>query len=296
MKYEKVFLIGNPIAGGGALRKIELAEKILRSKEIPLETYLTKKKGDAEDFARKIREKHNRNVLVLAAGGDGTYNEVVNGLAFSEIPLGILPMGTTSVLAKELRLPKKMDRAIELSLSGKVERINLGKIRNKDRTRLFILMAGVGFDGEAVLRVEEKKRVHQKKIAYILSGLSTLFKYSGYELKILNGKSRKAHTAVVAKAACYGGSFKIAPDADLREPYFYVFLSKTKSKIGLLRHIIGILIGRHTKMKSTEYFKVDRLKIQGDAPVQIDGDYFGRAPVEIKIVRNALSLVFPVES
>lgn len=293
MKYEKVFLIGNPIAGGGALRKIELAEKILRSKEIPFKTFLTKKKGDGEEYARKIKEMYSKDVLVLAAGGDGTYNEVVNGLAFSELPLAILPMGTTSVLAKELRLPSRMESAIEHALNGKVERINLGKIKNKERGRLFILMAGIGFDGEAVLNVEGKDKVRLKKIAYIMSGLSTLLRFSPKELRVINGKPKRAYTAVVAKAACYGGSFKIAPDADLRDPYFYVFLSKTKSKLGILKHIFGIVIGKHTRMKNTEYFKVERLKIEGDAHVQIDGDYFGKAPVEIKIVKNSLSLVFP---
>lgn len=293
MKYKKIFLIGNPIAGGGALKKIKLAEEILKSKGIIFETFLTKKKGDAEDFAKKIRDKYSSEILILAAGGDGTYNEVVNGLAFSELPLAILPMGTTSVLAKELKLPKSMDKAIEYAINGKVERINLGKIKSKDKQRLFILMAGIGFDGSAVLKVEGKRKLYPKKLAYILSGLSTLLSYSPIELKILNGEPKKAYTVVVAKASCYGGNFKIAPDADLKDPYFYVFLSKTKSKILTLGHIIGIIFGKHIKMRQTEYFKTEYLKILGNAHVQIDGDYFGKAPVEIKIVKRALNLVFP---
>lgn len=293
MRYERVFLIGNPIAGGGALRKIELAERILRERGIPFETLLTEKKGDAEEFAQRIREKYSRNVLVLAAGGDGTYNEVVNGLAFSEIPLAILPAGTTSVLAKELRVSKRMDRAIEYALCGKVERVNLGEIKNKDRRRLFVLMAGVGFDGEAVYRVERRGRVPLKKLVYFLSGLSTLLRFSSPELTVLNGETKRGYTVVVAKASCYGGDFKIAPDVDLRKPYFYVFLSKTKSKIGIIKHILGIATGLHRTMKDTDYFRAESLRIYGDAHVQIDGDYFGKAPVEVVLVKDALNLVFP---
>ncbi|MEJ5226789.1 diacylglycerol kinase family protein [Thermodesulfovibrio sp.] len=293
MKYDRVFLIGNPIAGGGALNKIERASEILRQKGVSFERLLTKKQGDAEQFARKIREKYTERTLVIAAGGDGTYNEIVNGLAHSQIPLAILPMGTTSVLAKELKIPKDMEKAVDLALNGNVERVHLGKIKNKEKSRLFILMAGIGFDGQAVYNVNPREKRHLRKIAYILSGIKTLLRYDPDELKIKNSVSKKAYTVVVSKAACYGGSFKIAPNANLRSPNFYVFLSKTDSKIKLAFQIFAVLFGRHLKMKKTDYFSAESLKVTGDAHVQIDGDYFGKTPVEISLIKNALNLVFP---
>lgn len=293
MKYDKIFLIGNPIAGGGALKKIQKAESILMTKGIPFETFLTKKRGDGELFAKKIKENKVDRILLVAAGGDGTYNEIINGLAHSQIPLAILPMGTTSVLAKELKIPKDMEKAIDLAINGKVERIHLGIIKNKDKQRFFILMAGIGFDGLAVYNVDPQKKKYLRKIAYILSGIKTLLDYNPKELRIQNGNYRKAYTAVVSKASCYGGSFKIAPDTNLLSPFFSVFLSKTKSKIRLTFHILGVFLGTHIRMKETDYFNAETLKVTGDAHVQIDGDYFGKTPVEIKIVKNALSLVFP---
>ncbi|GAQ94080.1 lipid kinase, YegS/Rv2252/BmrU family [Thermodesulfovibrio aggregans] len=291
MSYRKVFLIGNPIAGGGALRKIKKAEEILKNKGISVETLLTEKPGDAQRFAEQI--KNSRETLVIAAGGDGTYNEVVNGLAFSETPMAILPMGTTSVLAKELKIPKNLKKAIEVAITGNVQKIHLGRIKNQEKQRLFILMAGVGFDGKAVYNVDSGKKRHLKKIAYILSGIKTLISYSPDELKILNSGTKKAYSAVISKASCYGGSFKIAPDSDLKKPYFYAFLSKTRSKFEMSLQILGVIIGKHIEMKKTEYFKTESLKILGNAHVQIDGDYFGKTPVEIDIVRDSLNLVFP---
>ncbi len=290
MKYKKVILIGNPIAGGGAVKKIKKAENILKNKGISVKTLLTEKKGDAQWFAQQIK---SREILIIAAGGDGTYNEVVNGVAFSETPMAILPMGTTSVLAKELKIPDNIEKAIDIALKGNVQRIHLGKIKNQEKQRFFILMAGIGFDGMAVFAVDSEKKKHFKKIAYILSGIKTLINYAPHELKIFNSETKEAYSAVVCKASCYGGSFRIAPDASLKKPYFYVFLSKTPSKFELSLQILGVIIGKHIKMMNTDYFKTEALKITGDAHVQIDGDYFGKTPVEIELMRDALNLVFP---
>jgi len=295
MNYAKVFLIGNPVAGGGALKKILKAEKILKSRGIAVETLITEKQGDAERFAAQIK-KSSKNNLVIAAGGDGTYNEVVNGLAFSETPMAILPMGTTSVLAKELKIPNNIEKAIDIALKGDVQKIHLGRIKNQEKQRFFILMAGIGFDGKAVFNVDSRKKKHLRKIAYILSGIKTLLSYAPEELKIFNSENKKAYSVVVCKASCYGGSFKIAPDVNLKKPYFYAFLSKTPSKLGLSLQILGVLFGKHIKMKNTDYFRTDGLKISGNAHVQIDGDYFGKAPVEIELIKNALRLVFPEDN
>lgn len=287
---KKVFLIGNPVAGGGCLKKIEKAESILRKKGIDVEILLTKSQGDAEIFAKQI-SKTEKDSLIIAAGGDGTYNEVANGLCYSEIPMAILPLGTTSVLAKELGIPNNIEKALNIALNGRVFRIHLGRVKNKQKERLFLLMAGVGFDGQAVSGVNQKSRF--KKLAYIVSGIKTFFRYNPEKILLINSKNVECYSAVVAKASCYGGSFKIAPDVDLRQPFFYVFASKTNSKLHLATHIIGVIFGFHLKLKDTLYFKAQNVKIFGDVHIQIDGDYFGKAPVEIDIVEDAVNLVFP---
>ncbi len=296
MNYERIFLIANPIAGGGSLKRIQKVEEILKRKNIPFETLLTKNRGDAEYLSKNLAESYKgKRILVIGAGGDGTYNEIVNGLVFSDIPLAILPMGTTSVLAKELNIPKNLDKAIEFALNGKTKKIHLGKIKNNEKQRFFILMAGIGFDGNAVYKARPERKIFLKKLAYIIAGVKTILQDKPKKLEIINGQKKTAYSAVIAKASCYGGSFKIAPDTDLREPYFGVLLSKTSSRLKLALQIIGVIFKRHLKMKEIDYFHSEHIKIRGDAHVQIDGDYFGKTPVEIKIVKNALNLVFPLK-
>src|ERR1700690_637972 len=158
---KRIIIIGNPIAGGGAGEKILRASSILKASGIDAELKFTARKGDAEYFAREASRL--ADTIVIAAGGDGTYNEVANGLVYSDTPLAILPLGTTSVLARELGIPLNMDKALEMPLRARVETAHMGKItlnpaqliaamerREIATTRHFLLMAGIGYDADAV--------------------------------------------------------------------------------------------------------------------------------------------------
>ncbi|MDI6801609.1 MAG: diacylglycerol kinase family lipid kinase [Thermodesulfovibrionales bacterium] len=298
----EIFLIGNPVAGGGALKKIKEASEILANKGLDIKLMLTSQKGDAESFAKKIASDypslitHHPSLLVIAAGGDGTYNEVANGLAYSNIPMAILPLGTTSVLAKELQMPENIEAALDIALIGKAQEIHLGKIYTSHLTRYFLLMAGIGFDGETVFGVNEKIKKYSGKGAYILSGLNTLLKYNPEPVKLIYrhgdvASSLTGYVAIVGKASCYGGDFKITPDAKLTEPSFHVFLMHNKGRLDLIRCIICIVKGQRLKLKDTSYFKAEELLIEGSAHIQIDGDYADTAPARIEIARNALKLI-----
>jgi len=311
----KIIFIGNPIAGGNAVKKIEKAVKIIKGRGFDVQLMLTDKRGDAELFAKQISSEfgvrsselrseknsklniQNSKFLVIAAGGDGTYNEVANGLVYSNVPMAILPLGTTSVLARELNFPSNLEKVLDISLNGKTHIINLGRITLADRipiiTRYFLSMAGIGFDGETVFNVSEKIKRYSGKGAYILSGLKSLLKYDPGQITIKSQElSLAGYTAIVGKVSCYGGNFKITPDARLTDPYFYIFVTHRKGKSDLLRYISGILKGQHLKIKDTSYLKMSALEIEGDAHIQIDGDYLGKTPAKIEIVPDALGLVY----
>ncbi len=317
-----IVLIGNPVAGGGALKKIKSASTILKKRGFGVSLMLTSQKGDAERFAKQISSEfrvknsglkespatYQPSLLVIAAGGDGTYNEVANGLAFSDIPMAILPLGTTSVLAKELRIPSDIEKAIDIALKGKINVVNIGRITylETDRyglvsghnTRYFLLMAGIGFDADAVLGVNEKMKKYAGKVAYIFSGFRALIKYSP-SLITLRWQDKsdnlagvdKGYVAIIGKGSCYGGNFKITPDAKLTEPCFYVFLGHKNKRFDLLRYLAGIVSGRHLKFNDVSYFKASIIEIEGDAHIQIDGDYLGRCPARIDVAMNALTVV-----
>lgn len=337
-----IVLIGNPIAGGGALRKIKKAVNILKNKGFNVNLMLTSQKGDAESFARRIsieqqssraveqqKELSDSNsllvttdssLLVIAAGGDGTYNEVANGLVHSDIPMAILPLGTTCVLAKELGIPSTIEKALDIAINGREQTVHIGRITcNKlahssslidanltishepstishTVTRYFLLMAGIGFDGEAVFGIKEKLKRYSGKGAYILSGLKALLKYnpSSIVISLRNGETKKTgYTAIVGKASCYGGTFKITPDARLTDPYLYVFVTHNKGRFDLLRYVAGIIKGTHLSFKDISYCSASEIEIQGNAHIQIDGDYIGTTPAKIDVVPDALKIIFP---
>jgi YegS/Rv2252/BmrU family lipid kinase len=329
---KNIILIGNPIAGGGALKKIKTVFSILEKKGFNVRLMLTAKRGDAEFFARQISSKSPHppfskggqgGILVIAAGGDGTYNEVANGLIYSNIPMAILPMGTTSVLAREFKIPLIIEEALDTALNGRIQTVHLGRITcNKpDRsssfidanltmshepstishtvTRHFLLMAGIGFDGEVVFSLNEKIKKHFGIVAHILGAIKSLIKYNPSPITLLSNEIETgrreitAYTATISKASCYGGNFKITPDAALTKPFFYVFATHKKGRLNTLRYVLGIIIGRHLQFKDISYFKTSKIKIKGDAYIQIDGDYIGKTPAEIDISKDALMLIVP---
>ena len=327
---KRIVIIGNPVAGGGAREKISKAFSILKAAGHNSELKFTSQKGDAESFARE--ESARSDTLVIAAGGDGTYNEVANGLLHSDTPLAILPLGTTSVLARELGIPLNIEKALEVALNGRIEKVHLGRIswnpyslpfakeatKSIEPARHFLLMAGIGYDGSAVYGVNEMLKKYSGKLAYILSGLCSIVTYDPDPLivraeirhrdNIEGGRFRiqreycsvtddslhsSGYTVIVSKAACYGGDMKITPDASLASPFLYVFVGHKKGRLNLIRHLAAIIAGRTLTLKDISYFRTDEITIEGNSHIQLDGDYAGTTPVKIDVVRNALKLVVP---
>ncbi|MDP3260208.1 MAG: diacylglycerol kinase family lipid kinase [Thermodesulfovibrionales bacterium] len=315
---QTIFLIGNPAAGRNALRKINEAATIIKNKGHDVQVLLTGKRGDAESFARKISSefkvksselRNDKNselnfslltshfsLLIIAAGGDGTYNEVINGIACTNIPMAILPLGTTNVLAKELNIPEDVEKAVDIALNGKIHTICLGKITSNPPsllTRHFLLMAGIGYDGETVYGIKKGLKRYSGKGAYILSGLKTLLRWAPDKLTFtMDGKSREGYSAIICKTSKYAGNFRIAPDADINKNNLYAFIMHSRNRLDILRYISGILTKKHLKFKDITYQQTEDIEVKGNAHIQIDGDYFGMTPARIEIAPDALRLVY----
>jgi diacylglycerol kinase (ATP) len=290
-----IILICNPAAKGMSKAKIERACRLLEQKDYRVELLLTKQRGEAEQFA-KDRAKRPASVII-AAGGDGTFNEVANGIAGSEIPMAILPLGTTNVLAKELDIPHSLEGALEIALNNTPKSLSLGRIAMvRDSSlvsRYFILMAGIGFDGEAVYGINETFKKITGKGAYLYSGVKTLLRFDPDELEVtVDGKKHSAYSLIVGNASKYGGHFRVTPDVRLIDPILHVCLFKGRKRIDTLRYVFGIATGSHLKFADVEYLKAGEIAIKGHAHIQIDGDYFGMTPAEISIVPSALRLIY----
>lgn len=290
-----VVLISNPAAKKASEKKIAMASYYLQSKGYGVEVLYTEKKGDAENLAREAISKSPS--LVIAAGGDGTFNEVANGIAGSEIPMGILPLGTSNVLAKELKIPEDIEGSLEVAIKGAARKVSLGKIditcNSSLLSRYFIVMAGIGFDGEAVFGVSDKLKKISGKGSYIYSGMKTLLHHDPPELTLtIDEKTYSGYSAIIGNAAKYGGNFSITPDAKITDPVLYVCLFKGKRRLDHLRYAFGVVTGTHLRYADVEYLRAERVEVKGRAHIQIDGEYLGMTPAHISTAPDALSLVF----
>ncbi len=290
-----IVLIANPVAKRSSPKKIERAVELLRSSGRTLTVHLTENRGDAEKVARSASERGAS--LIIAAGGDGTFNEVINGTARTDSVMAILPMGTTNVLAKELGIPEDVETAVELALSGEAHLVSLGSLtitlRQTIVTRFFCLMAGIGFDGEAVYSANLSLKKYSGKGAYVLSGIRTLVRYAPDEMTfIVDGRRYTGYSAIIGKASKYAGHFRITPDASLVNPDLYVFIMHGRRPADMLRYALGMLRGRHLAFKDVTYLRAHSVRVEGNARIQTDGDYIGTAPAEIGVVPEALKLVY----
>ena len=290
-----IFLINNPEAKKSSEKKIMLASRFLKSRGYKVEVFFTTHRGHAESIAREALDKSPS--LIIAAGGDGTFNEVINGIAGSEAPMAILPLGTTNVLAKELGIPENVEGAMEIAVGRTPKTVSLGKIvitrHSSLVTRHFCLMAGIGFDGEAVFGINEAFKKFSGKGAYIYNGIKTLCRFDPGELTFdVDGKSYSGFSAIVGKASRYGGNFRVTPDARLTDPALYICIFKGKKRLDIFRYVVGVATGSHLGFKDVEYLKAEKIQIDGNAHIQLDGDYFGKTPAKIEIAPDIVRLVF----
>jgi len=299
MNKRLIHLIGNPIAGGSALKRIHKAEQLLSQYGETVQIHMTKKAGDAETYARQIAANTSPSAaqLIIAAGGDGTFNEVANGLAGSSVAMAILPFGTTSVLAREIGVPlNDMEAAIHYALHEESRPISLGRIvLENGYHRLFLLMAGIGFDGEIVHNVKPALKRLIGKGAYALSTICSIFCYKPQQLRLTltleDGSiiETQGTSVIVSNASRYGGDYVITPNASLTTRSLEIMIDHSCRPSDFMKVLIAI--GRQKKIPEALYATVTSLRIDGSSHIQVDGDESGTTPAVIDVVPESLRLV-----
>ncbi len=279
-------LIVNPASGSFSEKRLLSAIEVLKKRFSDVSIFYTGKRGDAERIAGDAVKKSPE--MILAIGGDGTFNEVVNGTAFTDVPVAFIPAGTTNVLARELDFPADIYKATLKALNGKTEYVHLGRINDK----YFVLMAGIGFDGEAVYRVNQRLKRVSGKGAYLISGLKCFMRYRPDLLRIVvDDREYEGYGLIVCNAGYYAGSFRVCPDAGLRAPHLYVSIMHGGKRSDLLRSVFEVISGGRMSSEETSCIKGNGIVVSGDAHIQIDGDYFGTTPAEITFHERALRLI-----
>jgi YegS/Rv2252/BmrU family lipid kinase len=254
----------------------------------------TEEAGHATELAQSAVAEGADLVLVL--GGDGTINEVVNGLAYSDVPLGVLPGGTANVLAMELGLGSHLEKAAARLAKSVPRQVALGRITTGDApavSRYFLMMCGAGFDARVVYDVDHRFKAAAGKLAYWWTGLSQItHRVEPLDVR-LNGDSYTCGFALVSRVRNYGGDLEIAKGASLLRDTFEIVTFEGSNPLRYAWYMLGVVFGQVQSMRGARVVSGDRAEVLSLSHIQVDGEYLGRAQVKIEIVPGALSLLVP---
>lgn len=287
---KRALVVFNPAAG--RRRRAALAEALdhFRRKGVVTTVRETEAPGDAERIAAEATA--GRCDVVVAAGGDGTLNEVLNGLGADAPPLAVLPLGTANVLAVELGLPRRIEAVVDIIAEGRTRPFWPGIVNG----RRFALMAGVGVDAMVVDAVGVRQKRFFGRYAYAGQALLAIARggFSGYVLDV-DGSRVEAGSAIVTLGSHYGGSYVLAPSASLFRPELLVCILRGCRRRDHLRYAAALLRGRLADQPDVRIIPARRIAIGGPAaaPVQCDGNIVCRLPVTFTLADRPVALVVP---
>src|SRR5258708_3591329 len=289
--------------GRGGRGRVDAAGHIFAAGGIESELAETTGPGHATEIAQRAAAEGRG--LVIACGGDGTLNEVINGLAAQQnghrVPLALLPGGTANILAKELALPWDIPSAAEKLVRGTVKEIALGlatPLEQPEKKKYFLSVGGAGPDGMIVYSLDLDLKARIGMLAYWWEGAREVFRYNFQHFRIRVGHQKlDASLAIIGRTKNYGGPFKITTNADLFEDQFEVMALTTQNGFRYLSYLPTLWMGNLRGTEGVHFYKADTVVCEplDKNPVyaQVDGEPLARLPVEFKIVPRALKLLVP---
>jgi diacylglycerol kinase family enzyme len=284
----RFLLYENPIAGVARRTLTDDVVSVLQRRDCSVTRLGPGIDLTALDWAR-LAADHD---ALLSAGGDGTLRHVAARLPADLMPIGIIPRGTGNVLAAEVGLTRSPTRIAEALINGPVITATGARANGQP----FYLMAGIGFDGETVRRLDTGIKQKWGKPAYTRPVLSSLAMPEP-TLRVLadGGRQAEAGWVLVANARRYGGSFKLTERAGLHQPGLIVYLLPRGGLVRRLTHLTALGIGALEHLPGVEVWPATEIEIISDFPsaVQIDGDAFGTLPLKIKWGEPKLALIVP---
>lgn len=236
--------------------------------------------------------------LIIAAGGDGTINEVADGMLHTHVPLAILPGGTANVLAREMRMSTNLAKAAEGLTGMRPVRIAAGLLRiGSSEPRCFLCMAGAGLDAEIVYHLNLDLKAAFGKFAYYLGGFSrALYPLNEFEV-IVDGQRHEASFALISRVRNYGGDLEIARGASLLRNEFEIVLFRGKQSLKYVPYLVGVAIGQAHRMSGYTALRgrsVTCSAVGGERIfAQLDGELAGQLPLAAEIIPDALTLLVP---
>jgi len=297
-------LIYNPTAGprGELRRDLERVVAYLTERGWRVTIRATRKPGDATELARAAVAACCK--VVLVAGGDGTVHEAVNGLVGSDTAMGVLPVGTGNVWAKEIGLPRpgltqwdQLMAAARMLVDGEVRWVDVGRAGE----RFFLNCAGVGIDSTVTAHIEPRTRVEKQlggALTYLAAGFWIARDFGGVQSTVvIDGHVVRAMIllVVVSNIQLYGGLVKMSPEARVDDGLLDVRIFRGMGLAWTLRHFAGVFTQRHLRNPMVSHYQGRQVTIHTAEPfpVQLDGESVGMTPLSVEVVPRALRVLVP---
>jgi diacylglycerol kinase (ATP) len=298
-----ILLIRNPIAGRRRRGLVDAVMRQVRTQGWTVDLVDTEAVGDARRLAETCDAA--RYAVIAVAGGDGTINEVVNGLAHrsGDAPaLAIVPLGTANVLAHELGLSFKAAAIARTMVAGRALLVRPGEACNGGAPRCFSLMAGAGFDAKVVAGVSAPLKRRFGRGAYVWRSMIETRRYRPVRYAVeIDGACYEAASVIVTRGRLYAGPYVVAPLATLSDPLLHVCLFERWGRSHTLRFGFALLTGRLPHAGGYRVIAGREVKVSvlsdagepGTQPVQLDGDDALTLPISINVAAGAVRLLQP---
>lgn len=289
----KTWVIVNPNAGSvGETAVLEEALGRLPGTSVKL----TKQAGDAERLAREALELGVERIV--AAGGDGTLNEVVNGLSadFGLACLGLLPMGTGNDFARTIGVPNDLEGALAVLEEGRMRTLDVARANVAGNGRCFLNMSAGGFSGEVSERASEVKD-RWGPLAYMRAAIGALPELKGFLTRIiLNGAETlelETYNLVVSNGRYVASGIPVAPRAVLDDGLLDVMIAPATTIPQLAVLVPTVLLGRHADSDLLLFRKATRVEVRCDPPMafNVDGELLGEGTARFEIIPRALRMI-----
>jgi diacylglycerol kinase (ATP) len=283
---QKVCIIFNPAAKGEKARHLQSRIRVLTR---GVRLWQAEEQSGAEDLAAQAVEQGFQ--IVVAAGGDGTVNSVINGIADADVNFGILPLGTMNVFASELGLPTNQIRKCwEIIRRGHSRLIDLGLAND----RYFLQMAGVGLDAQAVQETASDFRSNFGPLSYILSATQIISRPPPeLTVQFRDGPVLKGSFVLVGNGRRYGGQIPLFRDARNDDGKLDVLVFESLGYLDVIRYLQGIFFGHPADVPDIEYRQTTGVEVSSDrpTPVEVDGEAILETPVSFEIAPRRLRVL-----
>ena len=282
----KIAIIYNPNAGSAKIKKLlKIKERLSLKSSVTI--YDTQKPGDATSIAK--RECKNFDIIV-AAGGDGTINEVINGIDVNT-KLGIIPLGTANILAIEAGIKNDVKSICKLIEKGNTKKIYISNINDKK----FFLMAGIGYDGDIVHKMKPSLKKIFGKAMFGFLGLLEFFKLKKYNIKVeTESETAFGNWVLITNSKHYAGPYKITKSTSIFNDSIVCYVFNDLSRLGFLYYIFLIIFyGDLSRSKKVTKIISKNIKISSKEKinVQCDGEKYGNLPIEINFSSEVVNLL-----